>query len=394
MKLCQKCNKINVDEAKTCRYCGEPFAAEIPFGFKVIDDLDDYSSSMNNIEKSTAAKSPSIIPVAEISPTEKSPTLSSKPSVKEETLIKKSSTPPPVVKDVPTDKPPLSSPVISKKPIAESPTHPPVSKKAPTSKPLKEHPAEDVKSIVTVRPILTGKSVKYADKINSYDGFEKIKCPKCGSDSITLVSNTEKRGFKSSDACCGYMILGPLGLLCGSIGSNKTSTSEYWVCGSCGNHFQSNSGNAAKEKIKHQGMLLSNVPDSTIDNVDTLYLQSSSELEKIKAHYKAALKEEYLHNNSLKIYAIISMAIDIFAIILAVLLYFVSDAGITASAISLIVAVVTGAVALLLKPVFEKKFASQYFIQAQSDLKEAVEINKQLKLIKEAKENLSRLRII
>jgi len=393
MKLCQKCNKINVDEAKTCRYCGEPFAAEVPFGFKIVDDLNDDSPSMNSLGKSIASKSPSTPPVAEKVSTAKSPASPPKFPVKEETPTSKLPTSSHVEKGVPTDKFPLSSSTICKEPIAKSLT-PPVSNKAPITKQLKEHPAEDVKSIVTVHPVLTGKSVRYADKINSYDGFEKIKCPKCCSDNITLVSNTEKRGFKSSDACCGYMILGPLGLLCGSVGSNKTSTTEYWVCGSCGNHFQRNSGNAAKEKIKHQGMLLSNVPDTTIDNVDTLYSQSSSELEKIKAHYKVASREEYLHNNNLKIYAIISMAIAILAFILAVLLYFLFDAGITASAISLIVAVVMGVAALLLKPIFEKKFASQYFIQAQSDLKESIEINKQLKLIKEAKENLSKLRII
>ena len=141
-------------------------------------------------------------------------------------------------------------------------------------------------------------------------------------------------------------------------------------------------------------MLLSNVPDSTIDNVESLYAQSSAEVDKIRSHYKTASKDEYLNNNKLKLYAIISLAITVIAIILAVLLYFVFDAGWTATVISASVAIIVAVAALIFKPSLEKKFASEYFIQAQSDLKEAIEINKQLKNIKEAKENLSKLRII
>lgn len=362
MKLCQKCNKINVDDAKTCRYCGESLISEIPYGFKIVDDLDDDDNS-------TPAPTPRTEPASASTP-KRGPAPASTP--------KREPAPAPT-----PNKKPAPVPTPYKKP-APAPT--PDKKSAPIHK--------DVECLVTVRPELSGKSVKYADKINSYSGFDKIKCPKCGSDSITLVSNTQKKGFSSGNACCGYFLLGPIGVLCGSLGANKTSTTEYWVCGGCGNKFQSNSGNAAKEKIKHQGMLLSNVPDETIDNVEVLYSQSSSELEKIKSHYKKALKEEYLHNNRLKMYAIVSMAVTIIAIILALLLYFAFDAGLTASAISFIVAIVAVVVALLLKPSIEKKFASEYFIQAQMDLKEATEINNQLKSIKDAKENLSKLRII
>lgn len=340
MKLCQKCNKINLDDAKICRHCGEPLTSEIPYGFKIVEDLDD----------------------------DFTPALTS-------------------------DKKPSSSSTVVKKPFP-SPASDTTLDAALTldKEPTPIH--KDIKSMVTVRPELSGNSVKYADKINSYGGFDKIKCPKCGSDSITLVSNTQKKGFSSGNACCGYFLLGPIGVLCGSLGSNKTSTTEYWVCGGCGNKFQSNSGNAAKEKIKHQGMLLSNVPDETIDNVEILYSQSSSELEKIKLYYKKVFKEEYLHNNKLKIYTIVSLTIIVLAIILALLLYLVFDAGLTVSAISFIAAIVSAVVTLLIKSSIEKKFASEYFMQIQMDLKEATKINNQLKSIKDAKENLSKLRII
>lgn len=384
MKLCQKCNKINTDDAKTCRYCGEPFVSEIPYGFKIVDDLDDDNGS-------------SPIPTPKKEPTPA-------PTPKKESA----SAPTPKKKPVPVPTPkkePAPAPTPKKEPApAPTPKKKPVPAPTPKKEPVPAPPPKkgsdtgsihnDGGSMVTVRPELSGKSVKYAEKINSYSGFDKIKCPKCGSDSITLVSNTQKRGFSSGDACCGWLLLGPIGLLCGSLDSNKTTTTEYWVCGGCGNKFQSKSGNAAKEKIKNQGTLLLNVPDVTIDNVEAIYSQSSSELEKIKLHYKSASKEEYLHNSRLKIYAIVSLSVTVLAIILAILLYFAFNAGATAAAICFIAAIVVAAAALLLKTSMEKKFAGEYFIQAQMDLREAAEINKQLKAIKEAKENLSKLKII
>ena len=392
MKLCEKCNKINVDDAKVCKYCGESLIADIPFGFKVVNDLDDDSPSLNQHKESISSNALGMKVPSSKAPITSSVTAKSSSdelAVRKE-YVKKDST----ISD--------SKKVSIEKPsIATSNKEEPVKKianpspqKGRTAKSTKEYVAKDAKSIVTIRPILSGKSVRYADKINSYDGFEKIKCPKCGSDNITLVSDTQKKGFSTGNACCGWFLFGPIGVLCGSMGSNKTTTTEYWVCGGCGNHFKSNSGNAAKEKIKHQGMLLSNVPDSTIDNVESLYAQSSAEVDKIRSHYKTASKDEYLNNNKLKLYAIISLAITVIAIILAVLLYFVFDAGWTATVISASVAIIVAVAALIFKPSLEKKFASEYFIQAQSDLKEAIEINKQLKNIKEAKENLSKLRII
>ncbi len=46
---------------------------------------------------------------------------------------------------------------------------------------------------------------------------ERIKCPKCGSMEISI----QKEGFRAGPACCGAILAGPLGLLCGAKGSNK-----------------------------------------------------------------------------------------------------------------------------------------------------------------------------
>lgn len=68
-----------------------------------------------------------------------------------------------------------------------------------------------------------------------------LHCPRCGSHDIMPVSEVSTKGkdFKAGDACCGYMLCGPLGLLCGATGKGKqTTTNTYWMCKGCGNKFQ------------------------------------------------------------------------------------------------------------------------------------------------------------
>lgn len=350
MKICEKCNKINLDSATVCQYCGEHLESNIPYGFKVVNDLSDDSSrtytskSAPKSAEETASKTTNSVPVA--------------PSKK-------------VSKAIPTSKP---KPVPNPAPQVVS--------------------HESSASMITIRPYLEGVSVNYANKINEYGEFERIKCPKCGSDKISLVSDTQRKGFSTRNACCGYILLGPLGFLCGSIGSNKTKKTEYWVCGGCGNHFQSSAGNAEKERIKRQAILLSNTPDEVIYNVEKLFNRSSAELNKIKATYKETFKQEYLHNKNLKIYAITSLAVVVVLLILAVLFYFVFDTNAAVSIALLVISILIGIAALAFKSKIEQKYASTAFIQLKSDVSEATEINNKLKLIVEAKANLAKLRII
>ena len=68
-----------------------------------------------------------------------------------------------------------------------------------------------------------------------------LHCPRCGSHDIMPVSEVSTKGkdFKAGDACCGYMLCGPIGLLCGATGKGKqTITNTYWMCKGCGNKFQ------------------------------------------------------------------------------------------------------------------------------------------------------------
>lgn len=68
-----------------------------------------------------------------------------------------------------------------------------------------------------------------------------MRCPKCGSEHVQFATHTSGGGVSFSDACCGYILMGPLGLLCGMCGSG-VSTEEFWICHDCGNRFSNKEG--------------------------------------------------------------------------------------------------------------------------------------------------------
>lgn len=77
---------------------------------------------------------------------------------------------------------------------------------------------------------------------------QSLKCPKCGSEDVQFATSTSTSGISAGDACCGYMLLGPLGLLCGLAGAGKSTTSEFWVCHSCGAKFKADEARETQEK--------------------------------------------------------------------------------------------------------------------------------------------------
>ncbi|QWC00027.1 zinc ribbon domain-containing protein [Mycoplasmatota bacterium] len=71
-------------------------------------------------------------------------------------------------------------------------------------------------------------------KINQDRHREPIRCPNCQSTDIFLLTK-ESSGFDGSNACCGYIIFGPLGLLCGLSGARESMTVRK--CKNCGHEF-------------------------------------------------------------------------------------------------------------------------------------------------------------
>lgn len=74
-------------------------------------------------------------------------------------------------------------------------------------------------------------------------------CPKCKSRNLQIVTNTEYSsqtkggGYSASKGCCGLILTGPFGLLCGACGSKSKTTitsksTTVWNCLDCGNKFR------------------------------------------------------------------------------------------------------------------------------------------------------------
>lgn len=70
-----------------------------------------------------------------------------------------------------------------------------------------------------------------------HEGDGTLRCPHCGSTRLQYTTTVKTQGVSVSDACCGYVCLGPLGLLCGFCGAGSTKTNESWVCCDCGTKF-------------------------------------------------------------------------------------------------------------------------------------------------------------
>lgn len=113
-----------------------------------------------------------------------------------------------------------------------------------------------------------------------------MKCPKCGSENVQYATKTSGGGFSAGDSCLGYLLLGPLGLLCGACGSG-TTTEEFWVCRDCGNRFSVREGKKqvqkeknAAERYEHTRAELAALPEADRDG------------EKVSAAYNAALQKQ------------------------------------------------------------------------------------------------------
>ena len=64
-----------------------------------------------------------------------------------------------------------------------------------------------------------------------------MKCPFCKEDNCRMIKEFTRKGgeFNKSRAFWGFIILGPVGLLCGKCGNKKEIVNtNYWFCNNCG----------------------------------------------------------------------------------------------------------------------------------------------------------------
>ena len=66
-------------------------------------------------------------------------------------------------------------------------------------------------------------------------------CPRCKNDGCQIITETKSTGkdFSAGKGCCGAILFGPIGILCGVCGEGrKISSASYWICSSCGHKFK------------------------------------------------------------------------------------------------------------------------------------------------------------
>lgn len=75
-----------------------------------------------------------------------------------------------------------------------------------------------------------------------YGENREMKCPKCGNtENLQAVTETSSTGkdFSVGKGCCGAILFGPIGILCGACGKGKRiNSTTYWLCPQCGNRFR------------------------------------------------------------------------------------------------------------------------------------------------------------
>ena len=62
-------------------------------------------------------------------------------------------------------------------------------------------------------------------------------CPFCKSSKIRPIFVGKTQGFNTGAGCCGAILFGPFGWLCGMSGMNKGKTEAKRMCMKCGETF-------------------------------------------------------------------------------------------------------------------------------------------------------------
>lgn len=125
--------------------------------------------------------------------------------------------PPPAPKPVQPPKPTYTPPVVTK-PAEPVPPPPPVEQPVYTPPP----PPPVQPPVYAAQP------------------HHRLVCPKCGGVHLQVSNDVQTVGknYNAATGCLGWLIAGPIGLLCGLCGANKrTRTKTYWKCTTCGHSF-------------------------------------------------------------------------------------------------------------------------------------------------------------
>lgn len=163
-----------------------------------------------------------------------------------------------------------------------------------------------------------------------------MKCPKCGSEHVQFSSSTTGGGFSAGKSCCGYIILGPIGLICGACG-NKETKNEFWICSSCGHRFSNFDGqqkmsqeakqleDAAKRKQYMREIEAANITrEEVLEKLKKIDKERTEMLIKRKEYLKELCKSEdpNIKKIAKKLYTTVPYVLAIIAFIVGVICLF------------------------------------------------------------------------
>jgi|JI6StandDraft_1071083.scaffolds.fasta_scaffold29272_3 hypothetical protein len=125
--------------------------------------------------------------------------------------------------------------------------------------------------------------------------MSEVLCPKCGSDQVTA----NKKGFSGKKAVVGAVLTGGVGLLAGTLGSNKVKI----TCLSCGHEFKPGQGAKSKEDFakKNAGCLVTILALFAIGMLVKCGSSTNKETDGAKSEYQTvydSLEKVYSGNTS------------------------------------------------------------------------------------------------
>lgn len=105
----------------------------------------------------------------------------------------------------------------------------------------------------------------------------EIRCPKCSSNQLT----SNKKGFSGTKAVGGALLTGGIGLLAGTIGSNKIII----TCLACGNKFKPGEGKVVtiSQNFSNPHTIQQSVSENVTDQIDLRILEISQQKGKLDA---------------------------------------------------------------------------------------------------------------
>ena len=106
-----------------------------------------------------------------------------------------------------------------------------------------EYEAQDANGvpIISIRNNTPQNNTPQTNQNGNASRTQGICCPTCNSHDVIPISEVTTVGedFNAKNACCGYLLCGPLGFLFGIPEEEKrTITSVSWVCRNCGRKFK------------------------------------------------------------------------------------------------------------------------------------------------------------